>query len=572
MNFRVHFSENIRDNLYVKILVLIFVLIPVLLYYFIINKFAINIPIADDYEYALSWLIEYRNSSSKDLIGLLFRQANEHRIFSFFFSVFFDYEIFGEVNFRHLTIVGNLSLLFLVYVLYDLVKSESVGLLAFTPVILLLFVPQQSVSNWSILTFNGLVEYLLIVSSLYLLNNDGKLNLVFATLLAFLATFSFGNGMLVFLCGYLILFLNNKKTWFDKTFWTIAMVLSLIYYFTDYRFTAKSGSILEYLQNPFDIFQFFFVFFGNVFSPFFQKNLLILAVVGFLILSSFAYLLFFKWTLLKKYPVSLAILIFIILSAAMVVVSRISFGVAGATANRYMVLQYLFVAIMYILYLQVFKGIGKYVLLIVLAGSVTLYSMRMEQNLQLMENFHHRLKMGLLTFYKKQGSEKLMYPNQKRAAWLIGEGIKGGYYNPPVKAELLSDYKNLKRDLKKVVDNNVKYNIDAISDTLDLIKIRGWAFLKQQNTNNQKIGIALISESDTLYYSTRAVLRKRVATAFRKHRKMIPKKCGFDFLLEKQSPDIMPGRYRINIFVERNKKIVAISNTDHYIDILPWEE
>src|ERR1700743_859724 len=87
------------------------IFIPAFLYFRIVDHYAVNIPWSDDYDAILGFLLEFRKAPFGEKIGLLFSQHNEHRILSSRLVYITWQALFGRINFRYLTFIGDTQLL-----------------------------------------------------------------------------------------------------------------------------------------------------------------------------------------------------------------------------------------------------------------------------------------------------------------------------------------------------------------------------------------------------------------------------------------------------------------------------
>src|SRR5262249_23068928 len=118
-------------------------LIPVCEYYAVVLDTAVNVPYEDDLPVGLQFISEYQQTRNLgEKLRLIYAQHNEHRIVPTRLAFLIDYTLFGEMNFRHIALLGNLSLLFTLGLLFQSSfrhLSLPRRLLYFVPVPFLLF-------------------------------------------------------------------------------------------------------------------------------------------------------------------------------------------------------------------------------------------------------------------------------------------------------------------------------------------------------------------------------------------------------------------------------------------------
>src|SRR5262249_3718418 len=94
---------------------------PVLRYYGVVFDKAVNVPVTDDYDAGLQFILDYTADTAKlpKKLGLLFAQYNEHRIVLVRLAFLADYVLFGQLNFRHVSLLGNAALLLILTLLFQ---------------------------------------------------------------------------------------------------------------------------------------------------------------------------------------------------------------------------------------------------------------------------------------------------------------------------------------------------------------------------------------------------------------------------------------------------------------------
>jgi hypothetical protein len=299
------------------------------------------------------------------------------------------------------------------------------------PVLWLLTPPMGNITDMGLMTMNGIFQYSFVLASLWFLSKNKNWEFLVAILLAILATFSFGNGMLVFLSGYIVLLLPLRRNGLKISVWSLVMLLSVTGYFTNSTFHANPSSILLIFERPMESLGFFFAFFANILYPIVGKQLMPIIIVGILIISFYGYLIFFRWKYLKRYPVTVSAMVFILLTAIIITFSRIGLGIEEATADRYRLLTALFLALICISVFQGFQNIKKWVLLTLLIGSILFYTGRTMYGFYKLEKQKTLLSNGIKTFIDTGKCPKTLYPNPKKGSLMLSFSIRGNIYSPP---------------------------------------------------------------------------------------------------------------------------------------------
>ncbi|MEI6697060.1 MAG: hypothetical protein WCO13_13460 [Bacteroidota bacterium] len=540
--------------------------IIVCIYYAAIQRFAINIPYGDEYGAALAWVNIYNHLTTfPEKLIHLFHQANEHRILTYYLSVLADYTIFGSLNFKALLWVGNLWMIILFFLIFRLNKVEGRNPWFWIPVALLLFVPQHEISDWGIVALAAIVQYPLAILAMVFLNKPGRWNLITSVFFAVLTTFAFGNGMFIYISGYLILLLGkqkNRQYWFA---WSLAMILSIGFYFTDYNFSQREGFTLSFLTHFLQTVQYFLAFFGSIFSPFIKGSIIFITIAGLFLILLMGYLVFFKWGKTKEHPVALAIILFIMLTVAAASVSRIQFGVAGATAPRYVLLQALFLALLYIVIMDIYKADKKWLLPIILFGSVVLYGGRLKQNFSSMEQHKSHLKEIIYYYYVDYEKIITFGPSPAIIKSTLDCARQNGVYTPLTIRQLNPEIIMLNISIPPVIENNMKYSIDVLNDYPIASRVTGWAFLEHDNQADQQIGLVLKSDTKTLVFTTESHDRKDVKKYFTNAFPTLHKQMGFQIILDKKSFGIPNGSYKIGVCILQSHEIVGFQLTPQYL-------
>src|ERR1700761_9404769 len=171
----VHQAEAVQGRRHVGALVTA-VLLPVLFFYAFLLYSSRNLPLLDDYDAGLKFanhLVQLPHFSER-LVYFLGAQHNEYKIYVGHGLVWLQLALTGRVNFAVLSVLGNLSILFLGVFLWKMFLPgvELTRRLAlFLPVSLLLFQYQYvETLNWPLPGVQNLPIVMFAVGSLYLLD------------------------------------------------------------------------------------------------------------------------------------------------------------------------------------------------------------------------------------------------------------------------------------------------------------------------------------------------------------------------------------------------------------------
>lgn len=209
------------------------------LYFFLWNRYAINIPKWDDHALK-NFILAYEKAPTFSAkIDSLFKQHNEHRIVLTRLVTLIDYKLFSVIDFRHLMIFGNLALLLIWWLITRFFKNTIASFWYAIPIVTLWF----SLAFWENAFWgmaavqNFWVVALALLSFWIIRRNDNTW--FWAIPVAFIAFFTSGNGILVLPVCFLILTLEKqyKKSAY-WAFFSIAVVMLYFYYF-DYTRPPK---------------------------------------------------------------------------------------------------------------------------------------------------------------------------------------------------------------------------------------------------------------------------------------------------------------------------------------------
>ena len=202
-------------------------------YFYLWNHYALNIPKWDDHAFKAT----IENFEKADGVGAklyeLFRQHNEHRVGLTRLVALLDFGLFGQLNYKHLMLFGNLALLLIGWLFVRFFKATIAPVWYALPVLSLWFSlafwentfwGMAAVQNFWVLAFAMLVCWLLA---------QNNRHWGWALLAGFGATFTSGNGLLVWPIGLTILLL--QRNWRPAGVWALAAALTIALYFYQYQ-------------------------------------------------------------------------------------------------------------------------------------------------------------------------------------------------------------------------------------------------------------------------------------------------------------------------------------------------
>jgi len=355
------------------------ILAPIIAFYVFVYKNAFNIGWNDDWHgiegFLASWM---QQTTFWEKLTLLFSQMCEHRIIYVRLSTLLCYNLFGEVNYKILMLMGVSYLLILPFVFYRLLKEINVGLAYLVPIIFIIF-NTQPIENifWAI---TSLQPNVVIIFGLWgfslLLFNKKAWAFYLANALFFLAMFTNGNGMFSFLAAIPVILYARTKS--EKIQFAAIVAFSFWLYFHNFQKPGiRPDVMVNITQFPHIIVADFFAFFGSPIDSTVQvynitvKHIVAIIVglimIGWLgvMLFTFVYYRFYpkakkdmhnwfyrRYNKLMQYPkfnlYLLAAFIFVGLSGAAFAASRASQGIEQAFASRYKTVSLIMFIILYL--------------------------------------------------------------------------------------------------------------------------------------------------------------------------------------------------------------------------------
>lgn len=195
----------------------LFVAFPAILFYTILFRSALNLPILDDYDALLGFLnqITQLDSTSSKAAYFLASQHNEYKLFFTHGIAWLVYDLCGYIDFRILFAIGNGFVLLLAILLWKMFqpncKDLKTRLAYFTPVSWLLFQLQYwETLNWAMTGIQNIAVLVFSLGAIYLLVREERWAFCCALAFLILAVSSSGNGLIIIPIGVLILALARR--------------------------------------------------------------------------------------------------------------------------------------------------------------------------------------------------------------------------------------------------------------------------------------------------------------------------------------------------------------------------
>jgi len=422
------------------------ILLPMVVYGLLVVHYTVNIPYLDDYDVFLSYL----NTSRAERPDLLFTQHNEHRIVFTRLIAEAMYCLLGYIDFSYLIYLGNAALFFIFLILIYLFKKTGVPASVFLPVPFFLF----SVFSWENMTWAtaALQNYYVLLFALLALVFFARQRLASfcaAILFGLAAAFTSGAGLLVFIVmalwsGQKILerhkvggekadYITRPKTFHLIRLMVVLGIIAVLFYvyFHNYTYPSRHPRVLSALSNPMHTLTYFLVLLGS-----YIKVRIAAAAAGALTIILFVYITYKRYY--QKNPVVYYFLVFIIVNAIGVTLTRSGFGIKHALAtSRYIVAYILILVFLYIAVWETIKpsptSIAKG-LYVVLTAACIFNGLSISAGVPHLAKRYHEIIRGF-SIWQTCHEIGYYYPNQEQAKMLMDKALAKGYYQiPPEKS------------------------------------------------------------------------------------------------------------------------------------------
>jgi len=396
-------------------------LIPIVAFFGMVWRYALNIPFWDDYDAVLLFLVKYFDAPTIiQKLYLIFSQHNEHRIVFNKLITLSQLYLNGVVDFRQLIFIGNIGLIGILGVLYYVLGTQKNKFLFLIPVSFLLFQPQYWENiHWAMASLQNFYVIFFAFLSILLISKGGRIFFLLGIIFAVLATFTQGNGMFVFPIGVGILLYQRKYASFS--IWLLMMLLCVGLYFHGYIQPAQHPSVLKAFYNPLLTLRYFFSFIGASFG--FNKS--------FSPYIGIATLIYFLIITVKKYfrqnIIVYGLFCFLFLSAAAAAVTRSGFGLEQALASRYSIISILFYILIYLSLIEIYTSLKKYIVIFICAAisfNVYAYFLNFHSVIE-----HHNTLVESVKKWEMNG-QGLLFPDGEGANQRMMKAIGKGIYKP----------------------------------------------------------------------------------------------------------------------------------------------
>ncbi|MCE7066018.1 hypothetical protein [Dyadobacter sp. CY326] len=207
--------------------------------------FAYNFPYYDDFQSIILFLTTFIQSESFwDKICLFFEQNFEHRVVLAKFLTLAVYWFTGQVNIKALIILGDLSLLGTLFLMFRFLIDKQLSLLGFFTIVCLLFQVQhyEDTISWATCSLQHAPCIFFSMWSFYLALKGKRL--VWSSLLALLALFTSANGLSTIIIVIFISLFSQRPGYQKILQAVILLVITSLHLFT---MKIHSGSMMDHV-------------------------------------------------------------------------------------------------------------------------------------------------------------------------------------------------------------------------------------------------------------------------------------------------------------------------------------
>jgi hypothetical protein len=233
---------------FLRVLPLLLAAVPVVVFYGYFGWYAVNVPFQDDYDGVLGSVMQLLDArSAGEWFQALIAQDDEYRV-SFVRLVSLGlYGLTGEVDFRVLGWLGNLLLLGFLVLFFRTTRQLGLPVAYFAPVPFLLLTQHfYEGTFWGWIPCQYFAVLFWAFLTLYLVSRNRIWSFVWAVGLAVVTTFTNGNGLLVFGAGAVLLLYIRRWNWL--VVWLLTMAAAAGLYFYGWELPAYRPKLADNLR------------------------------------------------------------------------------------------------------------------------------------------------------------------------------------------------------------------------------------------------------------------------------------------------------------------------------------
>ncbi len=246
-----------------RYLLVVMALLPIGLFYWLVVGMSVNVPYQDDFDALLEpvWRLQSQPFSLADFWREMYTQDDERRIVMVRLAAFSLNEWTGELNMRHMIVLGASTLLVVVLVIGGWGKSSGVPLEGILPVVWMIFTIQFfEAVFWGMIPLQHVAVFVWTFLCIWLLTRGSRATFAGALIAGALAVFSDVSGNFVLPVGAVVLALQQR--WKPLLAWGALMGALTGYYFAGLEVPEYRPGFTDSLADPFNMLKVLFSLFG----------------------------------------------------------------------------------------------------------------------------------------------------------------------------------------------------------------------------------------------------------------------------------------------------------------------
>lgn len=531
---------------------ILLLIIPIGLYYATIFQYAYNFPYEDDLNSALSFLSNYSfgQLTAWGKLTLIFSQYNEHRIVFDRLVFLSDYALFGQLNFRHLILIGNIAPLLTVFLLYKGSfpnEPRQKKLFYLLPAAYVLFSFQYwELSTWSMAALQNLFVIPFALFSLYSLCRPGRTAFVLACVGALLATFTSGNGMFTFMVGIPVLL--QLKEYRKLVLWMAISGLAIGLYFLGYIRPPYHPDIADSLFNhPGRAIRYFFTLVGSMAGLGRVRLAVLMGVVSTIVSVGLLGYLWYKKKLTAHLPL-ISWLLFLYATCLSLMASRSGMGVEQAFTPRYGIVVVMLFATQTLLLLETIRfPYGRIAALVASLGIAVFFYVSPTNlgNKKRLEDRTLQMQYNSALYHANPATLSLHWGNTNIGKAIYQDAHQKGIYTIPTLTFSALRSKPQPFDATLLKDtHNLTTEIQPYQSGDFLVFYRNWVLLNNEMPASAQISLIAQSPSATYQFETHRHTWEDHEDHTLNRQYTHP---GFSCVIDKK--DLKPGQYRFWVLV-----------------------
>ena len=527
-----------------------------LCYFVVVCLYAVNAPIWDEYYSVLEYFNHFLSSNSFLEKATIFftNQHNGHRLYLNNLLLTAFYYVFGQINFKALTLIGNLFLVGIFYVFYKAYKLESYKWNVLVVATLLVNFQYYTVSVMEIASIEFFGAFFLVFLSLYLLTKEKKVAFFIAIFLGLLGAYTCAHGVL--LAPVAFLFLILKKNYKKAIVWFVINAPLIYVYTLDLKKgwgSEKIDVFANLFQHTSEVTLFFLKMLGANILVFGDLRS-VTPYIGALILLITVIQLF---KLFQKKELLLIVSLLLILGSLLLIsVGRLQ--LALPYEFRFRLYSSILIVLLYISFLRLYNSqLNSIIQKIIVLCSVFYFVSTFFTYRDYLSNWHNRYQVNK-DCYLTNTIQSYSYrcPSQKKAVRFLKEAKELGYYTHHttscvVKQSEIGD--ELTIDLKNLITSNAF----ILSATINLIDsnliVKGWGFLKGFHNLENEYFLMFTNNENQILFETLDVIRPNIRFRVNAPNDYI----GFEKVIPKTC--LKKGSYQINVLLYAKDEKVCYS-------------